>query len=98
MSSPPTQKLSSPTNNLLQIINHRASSNTQQSFRGSLFRNRLENAKNLYKKDLLSHFGCVNAIEFDQKGEFLISGECKNIISTFCLFLGKTFLLNQYLN
>lgn len=40
-----------------------------------LFRERLANARNLYKKDLFAHYGCVNAIEFSNDGELLISGE-----------------------
>ncbi len=28
----------------------------------------------LYKKDLLSHYGCVNAIEFSNNGQYLVSG------------------------
>lgn len=35
---------------------------------------RSNNVKNLYSKDLLSHFGCVNAIEFSNGGEYLASG------------------------
>ncbi|XP_005988421.1 DDB1- and CUL4-associated factor 5 isoform X2 [Latimeria chalumnae] len=38
-------------------------------------RKRLEGCSNLYKKDLLGHFGCVNAIEFSTNGgEWLVSG------------------------
>lgn len=39
-----------------------------------LFVRRLNAAKNLYRKDLVCHFGCVNAIEFSCNGELLISG------------------------
>lgn len=35
---------------------------------------RLEVSKNLYRKDLYSHFGCVNAIEFSSDGQCLVSG------------------------
>ncbi|XP_072390311.1 DDB1- and CUL4-associated factor 5 [Diabrotica undecimpunctata] len=35
---------------------------------------RLSKARNLYRKDLLAHYGCVNAIEFSNDGEYLISG------------------------
>lgn len=35
---------------------------------------RLSKAKNLYRKDLLAHYGCVNAIEFSLDGEYLVSG------------------------
>ncbi|XP_057656981.1 DDB1- and CUL4-associated factor 5 [Diorhabda carinulata] len=35
---------------------------------------RLSKARNLYRKDLLAHYGCVNAIEFSVDGEYLVSG------------------------
>ncbi|XP_063804076.1 DDB1- and CUL4-associated factor 5 isoform X1 [Pseudophryne corroboree] len=38
-------------------------------------RRRLQACRNLYKKDLLGHFGCVNAIEFSNNGgSMLVSG------------------------
>ncbi|XP_077477971.1 alpha-actinin-1 isoform X5 [Stigmatopora argus] len=38
-------------------------------------RRRLSGCTNLYKKDLLGHFGCVNAIEFSNNGgDWLVSG------------------------
>ncbi|XP_053330556.1 DDB1- and CUL4-associated factor 5 [Spea bombifrons] len=38
-------------------------------------RRRLQACRNLYKKDLLGHFGCVNAIEFSNSGgSMLVSG------------------------
>jgi len=40
-----------------------------------LLRERLYSARNLYRKDLRAHYGCVNAIEFSNKGELLVSGE-----------------------
>jgi len=36
---------------------------------------RFDNSENLYRKDLLSHYGCVNAIEFSNQGDLLVSGE-----------------------
>lgn len=48
----------------------------KHDFRTNLYRARLKFAKNLYKKDLISHFGCVNAIEFSREGDLLVSGEC----------------------
>lgn len=42
--------------------------------RSKLFSERLANARSLYKKDLFAHYGCVNAIEFSNDGELLISG------------------------
>ncbi|XP_014214692.1 DDB1- and CUL4-associated factor 5 [Copidosoma floridanum] len=35
---------------------------------------RFLNSKNLFRKDLYAHFGCINAIEFSPEGDFLISG------------------------
>ena len=41
-----------------------------------LISNRLEHAKNLFRKDLKGHFGCVNAIEFaNEGGEWIASGD-----------------------
>ncbi|XP_041969396.1 DDB1- and CUL4-associated factor 5 [Aricia agestis] len=42
--------------------------------KSELFDKRLDAAKNLYRRDLICHFGCVNAIEFSNDGELLISG------------------------
>ncbi|VVC90567.1 unnamed protein product, partial [Leptidea sinapis] len=42
--------------------------------RSQLFKNRLNAAKNLFRRDLVCHFGCVNAIEFSRNGELLVSG------------------------
>ncbi|KAG8179420.1 hypothetical protein JTE90_026320 [Oedothorax gibbosus] len=35
---------------------------------------RFEFGKSLYSKDLFAHYGCVNAIEFSNNGEWLVSG------------------------
>lgn len=35
---------------------------------------RFKNSENLFRKDLLSHYGCVNAIEFSNQGDLLVSG------------------------
>ncbi|XP_015120228.1 DDB1- and CUL4-associated factor 5 [Diachasma alloeum] len=35
---------------------------------------RLDKSKNLFRKDLLSHYGCVNAIEFLKDGDLIVSG------------------------
>ena len=35
---------------------------------------RLLYARNLYSRELLAHFGCVNAIEFSANGSYLVSG------------------------
>lgn len=42
--------------------------------KSQLFNNRLNAAKNLFRRDLVCHFGCVNAIEFSNNGELLVSG------------------------
>lgn len=35
---------------------------------------RLQFGKSLYSKDLYAHYGCVNAVEFSNDGEWLVSG------------------------
>ncbi|XP_026690017.2 DDB1- and CUL4-associated factor 5 [Ciona intestinalis] len=41
----------------------------------TLRQKRFQNCKNLYKRDLIAHFGCVNALEFSKKNkEYLASG------------------------
>lgn len=60
--------------NPMEQLFKRQSSGNLFNFRLNLFKERLRIAKNLYKKDLVSHFGCVNAIEFSREGEFLVSG------------------------
>lgn len=41
-----------------------------------LFKERFARARNLFRKDLNAHYGCVNAIEFSTEGELLVSGKC----------------------
>ncbi|XP_037046872.1 DDB1- and CUL4-associated factor 5 [Bradysia coprophila] len=60
-------------NSVGHVINRQMGQNVH-NFRKTIFRERLNVAKTLYKKDLISHFGCVNAIEFSEEGEWLISG------------------------
>lgn len=55
-------------------LSNREIGNNVLHFRQNLFRERLANAKNLYRKDLIAHYGCVNAIEFSSVGDLLISG------------------------
>lgn len=43
-----------------------------------LMKSRLSAADNLFRKDLFAHFGCVNAIEFSNEGDLLVSGELEN--------------------
>ncbi|CAG2112092.1 unnamed protein product, partial [Medioppia subpectinata] len=46
-----------------------------------LLRSRFESAQDLYHKDLFSHYGCVNAIEFSDNGQYLVSGMSSSITS-----------------
>ncbi|XP_062534582.1 DDB1- and CUL4-associated factor 5-like isoform X1 [Armigeres subalbatus] len=63
----------SEANILGQLVSRQLGDNVV-NFRSNLFNERLRIARNLYKKDLVSHYGCVNAIEFSQEGELLVSG------------------------
>lgn len=40
----------------------------------SLFSEFCETAHSLYRKDLLAHYGCVNAVEFSEDGTLIVSG------------------------
>ncbi|XP_071545634.1 uncharacterized protein [Panulirus ornatus] len=40
----------------------------------SFLSRRLDTSKNLYRKNLYAHYGCVNAIEFSREGDLLVSG------------------------
>lgn len=42
--------------------------------RNNLFSNVLASSFSLYKKDLLAHYGCVNAVEFSEDGSLFASG------------------------
>ncbi|KAL9899452.1 uncharacterized protein ACN427_007126 isoform 1-T6 [Glossina fuscipes fuscipes] len=59
---------------LSQRENNIKSQNQPRTFTSHLYRERLRVAKNLYKTDLIGHYGCVNAIEFSHGGQFLASG------------------------
>lgn len=41
---------------------------------------RLKVAQNLYNKNFLAHYGCVNAIEFLNGGQFLASGKSSIVL------------------
>lgn len=41
----------------------------------AIFRQRLSTAENLYQRNLTGHYGCVNALEFSEGGQFLASGK-----------------------
>lgn len=60
--------------NLLEQLYRRQIGDNIINFRQNFYRQRMKCAKNLYKKDLLSHYGCVNAIEFSHDGNYLVSG------------------------
>lgn len=46
---------------------------------------RLDSSRNLYRKDLYAHYGCVNAIEFSKEGDLLVSGKfCISSFSPVC--------------
>lgn len=63
------------------------------NFRQNLYRERLHIVKSLYKKDLLSHYGCVNAIEFSNDGNFLVSGLCFHHIFFFYFVLVIAYMI-----
>jgi hypothetical protein len=63
----------SPANPLGYLVKRQY--NERLHIHKQLLRERLYSARNLYRKDLLAHYGCVNAIEFSNKGELLASGE-----------------------
>lgn len=58
------------------------------------FNNRLNAARNLYRRDLVCHYGCVNAIEFSNNGELLVSGIfdilINPVIKNICLQIPNT--------
>ena len=60
----------------LPHLTSRQLGNSFWNFRQNLYRERLGIAKNLYKKDLIAHYGCVNALEFSIDGNLLVSGKC----------------------
>uniref|UniRef100_A0A1L8DKV0 Putative serine/threonine-protein kinase n=1 Tax=Nyssomyia neivai TaxID=330878 RepID=A0A1L8DKV0_9DIPT len=61
-------------NTLIHLLHRESGNNARLSFRQHLFGERLKVANNLYRKDLVSHTGCVNAIEFSRDGEYMASG------------------------
>ena len=61
-------------NNVLSFIDTRTVRGRREGAR-TFLKDRLGNASSLYRKDLRSHFGCVNAIEFSHNGgEWISSG------------------------
>lgn len=68
-----------PNNGIVQnLIRRQNGIETSEKFQLKLFKNRLSIGKNLFKRDLISHYGCVNAIEFSKEGNFLISGKSRS--------------------
>lgn len=53
------------------------------NLKSQLFNKRLNAAKNLYRRDLVCHYGCVNAIEFSSNGELFVSGNLYYIFASF---------------
>lgn len=66
-------------------------------------RRRLAGCTSLYKKDMLGHFGCVNAIEFSNNGgEWLVSGmgafPSLNYLKTIILIFAVNVIISYCLN
>lgn len=61
-------------NTVYNIFGREYDESNQLKFSLDLIRGRYESCKNLYRKDLYAHFGCVNAIEFSDNGKWLVSG------------------------
>ncbi|XP_048393873.2 DDB1- and CUL4-associated factor 5 [Stegostoma tigrinum] len=69
-----TMKEPAGPESLLRFLGRRALSG-DRFLKEAFQRLRLSSCRNLFKKDLLGHFGCVNAIEFSGgAGELLVSG------------------------
>jgi hypothetical protein len=81
----------SPANPLGYLVKRQY--NERLHINRQLLRERLYSARNLYRKDLLAHYGCVNAIEFSNKGELLASGEnVKHSIYVIIVYTSSTYL------
>lgn len=63
----------SPLNPLGYLLKRQYTGSAEVKYR--LFKERFARARNLYRKDLFAHYGCVNAIEFSDEGELLVSGK-----------------------
>lgn len=82
-------------NPISHLIN-RQIGNSIFDFRQNLYRERLASARNLYRKNLVAHYGCVNAIEFSSNGDLLTSGRFYKIY--FRIFFIVLLFLSQNLN
>jgi len=61
-------------NTYLNVLNREYNENLCHKYNFDLLRARYSFANDLYRKDLYSHYGCVNAIEFSDNGQWLVSG------------------------
>lgn len=61
--------------NLDHALRYRELDNPRSNLEADIFRQRLHAAENLYQRNLMGHYGCVNALEFSPGGEYLASGE-----------------------
>lgn len=59
----------------------------------SFLSQRLNASKNLYSKDLYAHYGCVNAIEFSNEGDLLVSGKYIFPLAIIVLYDRKLLIL-----
>ncbi|XP_017122822.1 DDB1- and CUL4-associated factor 5 [Drosophila elegans] len=62
------------TRNLDLALGQRENQLVNGNISSSIFRERLSAAENLYQRNLTGHYGCVNALEFNQSGQLLASG------------------------
>ncbi|KAH8267336.1 hypothetical protein KR018_011365 [Drosophila ironensis] len=62
------------TRNLNVALSQREIHSVNGDLASTIFRQRLSTAQNLYQRNLIGHYGCVNALEFSQGGQFLASG------------------------
>jgi len=58
--------------NIVDLLTNREQNYDEKSW--NFLRKKLSACHNLYSKDLLGHYGCVNAIDFSQDGRLLVSG------------------------
>lgn len=72
---------SKPSSFLDELFKREYKDNTIK-FSKKIVSDRLKFAQNLYNKNFLAHYGCVNAIEFLNGGQFLASGKNPNIFIT----------------
>jgi len=59
----------------------------------AFFQKRFDYASNLYSKDLKSHYGCVNSVEWSNSGEYMVSGKIFNMEALISLKLSLLFPL-----